>query len=60
MPALPDYSYELFANESELHSEVNKRGYRLRDDGEIERGDGTLASILEVIDLEEALETVFG
>ena len=60
MPALPYYSYELFANESELHSEVNKRGYRLRDDGEIERGDGALASILEVIDLEEALETVFG
>lgn len=60
MPALPYYTYELFTNESELHSEVNKRGYRMRGDGEIERGDGALASILEVVDLEETLETVFG
>lgn len=59
MPAFPYYVYELFSNESELHSEVNKRGYRLREDGEIERGDGTLAHILEVIDLEETLEEVF-
>ena len=60
MPALPYYTCELFTNESELHSEVNKRGYRIREDGEVERGNGELADVLEVIDLEEALQEVFG
>ena len=59
MTTLTPQTYEL-CSLSELNCELNKRGYRLRENGEVERGNGTLAHVLEVLDLEDLLEEQFG
>ena len=59
MTTLTPQTYEL-CSLSELNCELNKRGYRLRENGDVERGNGTLAHVLEVLDLEDLLEKQFG
>lgn len=59
MTTLTPQTYEL-CSLSELNCELNKRGYRLRENGDVERGNGTLAHVLEVLDLEDLLEEQFG
>ncbi len=55
MTTLTPQTYEL-CSLSELNSELNRRGYRLRDNGVVETGEGHPAGAVEVSDLEEDLE----
>ena len=58
MTTLLPQTYEL-CSLSELNSELNKRGYRLRGNGAVVTGDGEPACADEVRDLEEDLEVLF-
>ncbi len=58
MSTLLSQTYEL-CSLSELNSELNKRGYRLTDNGAVVTGNGNPACADEVLDLEQVLEVLF-
>ena len=57
MTTLLAQTYEL-CSLSELNSELNKRGYRLTDNGAVVTGNGAPACANEVRDLEQDLEVL--
>ncbi len=58
MTQLPSQTYEL-TSLSELWCELNKRGFRLSDNGVVLTGDGDPACATEVDDLVETLEALW-